>query len=116
MAIDGHTESADLVDRGVLDRHGEVIGTVVDVYEDALTGRAKWLVVSTGYFGTRRAVAPVQDAALIGDDVVVAYPRDVIDAAPHVHTFTAITPSDERTVSAHYALHQSPRGGGSSRR
>ncbi len=109
MAIDGGFPQ--WVDRRALDRHGVVIGTVIDVYEDSQTGREKWLAITTGYFGTRRVVAPVQDASLLGDDVVVAHAKDVIVAAPVVHTFTALTPADERSVSAYFARNGAPPAG-----
>jgi hypothetical protein len=101
----GDRELAEWVDRRVLDRHGEAIGVVVDLYDDSVTGRAKWLVVSTGFFGTRRTITPVQSASLFEDVVVVAYPKDVIVSAPPVHPFTAISATDERAVIAHYARH-----------
>jgi uncharacterized protein YrrD len=105
------SESTDWVDRRALDHHGEMIGTVVDVYDDVQTGRAKWLVVSTGYFGTRRAVAPANGASFLGDDVVMSHSKAVIVAAPAVHTYTAIVADDERAVTAHYARHGTPPPG-----
>jgi len=86
----------------VLDRHGAVIGTVVDVFDDCRTGRARWLAVSTGYFGTRRALVPVRGASLLGADVLVAHEMAAVVAAPDVHTYTAIAPSDEAALCAHY--------------
>jgi uncharacterized protein YrrD len=111
VTLERNRELAEWVDRRVLDRHGEVIGVVVDLYDDSVTGRTKWLVVSTGFFGTRRKLIPVTGAFLFGDVVVVAYPRDVIVSAPPVHPFTAISAIDERAVIAHYARHGTPPTG-----
>ena len=78
---------------------------IVDVYNDSWTGQPRWLVLTTGFFGIRRTVAPVRDAVLLGKSVVVAYSKEVIATAPQVHTFTAITAADEPSIVAHYAHH-----------
>jgi hypothetical protein len=43
-----------------MDNHGDLIGVVVDVYEDPSSRRPAWLAISTGFFGTRVAVVPLR--------------------------------------------------------
>jgi len=98
------------VDRRVRDTGGNVLGVVVDVYEDPNTRQPTWLAVSTGYFGTRIVVVPICGSALLGDDVVVAHNRETITKAPAVEIFVAVTPDHHRQLSDHYG--PSPRDGG----
>ncbi len=90
------------VDRRARDTSGEVLGVVVDVYEDPATREAAWLAISTGYFGTRIAVVPIRGASLLGDDVVVAHHRTLITTAPAVDVFVAVTPDHHRLLVDHY--------------
>jgi len=94
---------ADWVDRRAIDQHGEVVGVVVDIYLDVETRRAKWLAISSGFFGTCAVVAPVRGASLLGGDVVIAHPREAIRAAPSVQAVVTIPPVAEQAVIDHYA-------------
>ncbi|MGH9272806.1 MAG: PRC-barrel domain-containing protein [Ilumatobacteraceae bacterium] len=90
------------IDRRVIDQAGRTVGVVVDIYSDLVTGRPSWLAISTGFFGTRVVVAPVRGASLLGDDVVIAVPRDVVESAPHVRAVVGIPPEQELAVLDHY--------------
>ena len=90
------------VDRRVRDTSGDVLGVVVDVYEDPHTRRPTWLAISTGYFGTCVAVVPIRGASLLGDEVVVAHNRETITEAPAVEIFVAVTPDHHRQLVDHY--------------
>jgi PRC-barrel domain len=104
MAWSACNELADWVDRRAVDRHGQSIVVIVDIYTDAPTGRPAWLAISSGFFGTRVVVAPVGSASLLGEDVVVAHARDVIERAPHVEAIVTIPPGQERSVIDHYGV------------
>lgn len=90
------------IDRRAIDRYGELLGIVVDVYDDAATRRPAWLAISTGFFGARVAVAPVQGATLLGADVVVAHDAATVRAAPAVTTVVTIDALDEQPLVEHY--------------
>lgn len=96
-------EPSDWVDRRALDLHGELLGIVVDAYTDPASRRVRWLALATGFFGTRVAVVPVQGASLLGDDVVIAHPREVITTAPLVEIVVGVDPGDEPSLVAHYS-------------
>ncbi|MGI9051414.1 MAG: PRC-barrel domain-containing protein [Ilumatobacteraceae bacterium] len=97
------TELADWVDRRAVDQHGEPVGVVVDIYLDMGTRRAKWLAISSGFFGTRTVVAPVRGASLLGGDVVISHPRELIGATPPVEAVVTIPLAVEQSVIDHYA-------------
>lgn len=91
------------LDRRALDNCGELLGTVVDIYDDARTRRPSWLAISTGFFGTRIAVAPVRGASLLGDDVVVAHDRHTVTHAPTVDIVVTVEPNQHQRLLDHYA-------------
>jgi hypothetical protein len=101
--------ASDWVDRRAMDNHGDLIGVVVDVYEDPSSHRPAWLAISTGFFGTRIAVVPLRDASLLGDDVVIGHSRHAITSAPHVDVVVTIEPSQQQALVEHYASSTPPR-------
>lgn len=100
---------ADWLDRRVIDQHGEPVGVVVDIYVDADTGRAVWVAISTGFFGTRRVVAPVRGASLLGGDVILAQPRELVLSAPTVHALVVVPPHEQQLLVNHYTARCEPR-------
>ena len=55
----------------MLDRDGDKIGKIDDIYEDKQTGRPEWALVNTGLFGTKKTFVPLHDAQPTGEDVRV---------------------------------------------
>jgi hypothetical protein len=91
------------VDRRVIDRHGDVLGVVVDVYEDATTGQPAWLALATGYFGARVAIVPLAAASWSGPDVLLAVDRSTISCAPPARTSVTVDAADAAALTEHYA-------------
>lgn len=90
------------VDRRVRDSSGELIGMIVDVYDDSSSHLPTWLAISTGFFGARIGVAPIFGASLLGDDVVIAHPREAVDSAPWVDPRVSVLRPDVERLLAHY--------------
>ena len=57
----------------MVDRDGDRIGTIEDIYADDRTGEPEWALVNTGLFGTRSTFVPLAQATAAGDDVQVPY-------------------------------------------
>lgn len=95
-------ELSDWVDRRALDNRGELVGIVVDIYDDGVAQQPAWLAIATGFFGTLVAIAPVRAASLLGDDVVIAHDRHTITAAPHVDIVVAVDPNQQQRLLDHY--------------
>jgi len=66
----------------VVDQDGKKVGTVGRVHLDD-EGRPAWVTAHTGPLGGGRAVAPLVDATVDGDDVRLAYGRARVEGAPH---------------------------------
>jgi hypothetical protein len=95
--------ATDWLDRRVYDRDGQLVGSVVGVYDDASTGQATWIAVGMGAFSLRTAVVPLAGALLWGSEVVVAYDRGTVLEAPTVDFLVSLVPDDEARLVAHYA-------------
>jgi sporulation protein YlmC with PRC-barrel domain len=61
--------------RDPMDRDGDEIGTIADVYLDAQTGRPEWLAVTTGLSGMRASFVPTAETSASGDGVRVPFER-----------------------------------------
>jgi hypothetical protein len=95
-------------DRRALDVHGDLLGIVVDVYDDLESRRPAWLAIRTGFFGTRIGVVPLRGASLLGPDVVVAYDRHTVTTAPAVDVVITVDPGQQQRLADHYAQRARP--------
>ena len=103
MGVNVDVDATQWLDRRVFARDGALIGSVVGVYDNAVTGRSTWIEVGMGAFSLRTAVVPVAGASLWGADVVVAHDRVTVLAAPAVDVVVSLVPDDEARLIAHYA-------------
>ena len=55
----------------LVDRDGDKIGSIDEIYLDQDTGRPEWLAVKTGMFGTRLSFVPIAEANQSGDELRV---------------------------------------------
>src|SRR5215217_8053631 len=55
--------------RDLIDRDGDKIGSIGDVYLDDQTGQPEWLTVKTGLFGNKESFVPTAEARSEGDTV-----------------------------------------------
>jgi len=90
------------VGRTAIDRAGDKIGKIADIYIDDDTGDPEWLAVSTGLFGTKVSFVPIEGADLRGDDIVVAYDKATVKDAPNAETDGALSPEEEDRLYRHY--------------
>jgi len=92
----------DLVGHTAVDADGDKVGTISDVYVDNQTSQPAWLAVTTGMFGTKVSFVPIADAYLEGDDIVVAYSKDHVKAAPNVEADGQLSEQEVDDLYAHY--------------
>lgn len=90
--------------RQVLDTTGQKIGTVQDVIYDEAVQKPQWLVVKTGFLGTKKVVVPAGDARADGDKLMVPYTEDRVKQAPSVLADDALSEDEERELSLYYGL------------
>ncbi|MGX1274817.1 DUF2382 domain-containing protein [Streptomyces phaeoluteigriseus] len=73
-----------VLDHPVYDTSGTKIGDARHVFLDDVTGQPEWVSVKTGLFGTSESFVPIQDAAVVEDQLEVPYAKDKVKDAPNV--------------------------------
>jgi uncharacterized protein (TIGR02271 family) len=91
-------------DRDLIDRDGDKIGSIGDIYLDEQTGRPEWLAVKTGLFGTKVSFVPTAEARAEGDEVRVPYEKSHVKDSPNVEADGALSQAEERRLYEHYDL------------
>ncbi len=95
---------ASLIGADVLDRNGDKIGSVGQVYLDDNDGHPSWASVKTGLFGTKESFVPLEDANWEGNELRVGYDKDRVKDAPRVDADAHLEPSDEDELYRYYGL------------
>jgi uncharacterized protein (TIGR02271 family) len=88
--------------RTLVDRDGDKIGKIEDVYLDRNSGEPEWVAVKTGMFGSNVSFVPIRDASAEGDDVRVQHEKDLVKDAPNVEADGQLSPEEERRLYQHY--------------
>jgi stress response protein YsnF len=86
------------------DADGDKIGTVEHFFLDDRAGTPSWVAVTTGLFGTRHSVAPVQGARFTEGGLVLAVTREAVRGAPELGRDGHLGPDDEDRLRRHYGL------------
>jgi uncharacterized protein (TIGR02271 family) len=82
---------------------GGKLGKIGQIYLDEMTGRPTWVTVSTGLFGTRQSFAPLDNADIRGDQLVLAVPQHLVKDAPNVEDDGHLNDSETLALYQHYA-------------
>jgi uncharacterized protein (TIGR02271 family) len=100
------TESVVAAWRGctAVDRDGEKIGTIDEIYADAETGKPEWLAVKTGLFGKKLSFIPIAEASDTGGDVQVPYETQQVKDAPNAEPDGELSQEEEAGLYRHYGL------------
>jgi uncharacterized protein (TIGR02271 family) len=106
------TEVQEWRGRTVVDRDGDKIGKLDEIYLDSETNEPEWALVNTGLFGTKSSFVPLRDAASAGDDVRVAYTKDEVKGAPSIEADGELSQREEAELYRHYGLRYSAVGSG----
>jgi uncharacterized protein (TIGR02271 family) len=97
-----------LIGQTAVGSDGDKIGKVGQIYLDEMTGQPEWVTVSTGLFGTRESFAPLYNAAVRDDQLVLAVPKQLVKDAPNVEDDGALADSETATLYQHYAAYLNP--------
>ena len=98
------TEAYGFQGRTMLDRDGDKIGKIDDIYEDRQTGEPEWALVNTGLFGTKKTFVPLRGATAAGEDVRVPVEKTHVKDAPGIDADGELSETDERQLFTHYDL------------
>jgi uncharacterized protein (TIGR02271 family) len=98
------TEAYGFQGRTMLDRDGDKIGKIDDIYEDKQTGQPEWALVNTGLFGTKKTFVPLRGASPVGEDVRVPVEKAHVKDAPGIDADGELSETEERQLFTHYDL------------
>jgi membrane protein len=106
----------------MLDRAGEKLGTIEEIYLVEETGQPEWAVVKLSGLGRQRTLVPLAGAGPTGKGIRAAYEKAVVNNAPGVDRDAEPSPQQVAEVYRHYGIDydSSPvspstsRGGGDS--
>ena len=91
----GMTNAYDWRDRTVIDRNGEKIGKIDELYLDHQTDKPEWASVHTGLLGTKRSFVPLAGATPKGEDVQVPVSKEQVKGAPGVEPDRELSEREE---------------------
>ena len=97
--------------RNLVDRDGEKIGSVEEVYVDRESGEPEWLAVKTGLFGSKLSFVPLAEADATGDEVRVPYEKSQVKDSPAIESDGELSPEEEQQLYRHYGRSYSQDGG-----
>jgi PRC-barrel domain/Domain of unknown function (DUF2382) len=92
------------VRRVMVDRDGNRLGEITDIYLDRETERPEWAVVRTGLFGLRSSFVPLAEASEVGDQIQVPHPRTLVKDAPNIEADGQLSEAEEAELYRHYGL------------
>lgn len=100
--------SLEIVDRWrdltVVDRDGDRVGTVSDIYLDRATSQPEWALVDTGLFGMKQTFVPLADAVEEDGKVRVPFDKAHINDAPGMEPDGELSDAEDEQLYRHYGL------------
>lgn len=90
----------------VRDASGDKVGKVDDGYVDEQGSYLRYIAITTGWFGTKRHLIPIDDVRYVQDDgdrfLQVPYDKDRLKAGPQHDADEHVTRGHESDVYSHY--------------
>lgn len=94
----------DLFDATAYDKDGDKLGSVKQVFVDDNTGQPTFAEVSHGLFGMSSSIVPLKGHAFDGEELRLAFSKDLIKDAPSVDGDKALSPEEQNKIYEHYEL------------
>jgi sporulation protein YlmC with PRC-barrel domain len=101
----------------LLDRNGEKIGKLQDVYVDVETDEPQFATVKEGFIGRHLTFVPLGGIRIGPDDLQVSVTKEQVRSAPDIEMHgEELSQADESTLYHHYELNYTPPDSESGRR
>jgi uncharacterized protein (TIGR02271 family) len=88
----------------LIDRDGDKVGKIDEIYLDEQTGQPEWLAVNTGLFGSNVSFVPLAQATNEGDSVRVPYEKSQIKDSPNASADGQLSQEEEASLYRHYGM------------
>jgi uncharacterized protein (TIGR02271 family) len=100
----GNSNLDSLIGADVIDRNGDKIGSVGQVYVDTSTGSPSWVSVKTGLFGMSESFVPLNSANADSGGLRVDFDKDFVKDAPRVSPESDLSVEEENTLYSYYGM------------
>jgi uncharacterized protein YrrD len=101
----------------LIDRDGEKIGKLQDVYVDIETDEPQFATVKEGFIGRHLTFVPLGGIQVGPDDLQVAVTKEQVQSAPNIEMHgEELSQADESTLYHHFELNYTPISTQSGRR
>jgi uncharacterized protein YrrD len=101
----------------LIDRNGEKIGKLEDVYVDVETDEPQFATVKEGFIGRHLTFVPLGGIKVGPDELQVTVTREQIKSAPNIEQHgEELSQADESALYHHYELNYTPPDTESGRR
>ncbi|MEA2439254.1 MAG: hypothetical protein QOH76_678 [Thermoleophilaceae bacterium] len=94
----------DLRGHEVVDRDGDKIGKLEEIYLDQETGKPEWALVKTGLFGSASTFVPLAGAERADEGLRVPYEKSHVKDAPSMEADGELSSDEEARLYRHYGL------------
>jgi stress response protein YsnF len=91
--------------RTVVDRDGERIGTLDELYLDE-RDRPAWATVRAGFLGRRSSLVPLSNMRPVGQELEVPFDRQRVKDAPAIEPSEQVADEDADRLRQHYGAHE----------
>ncbi len=113
----GHQDLSAWSGRALIDRDGERIGTLEDVYFDIETDQPQFGTVKEGFLDRHYTFVPLVAVTIAPNSLQVAVTKQQVRDAPNMeHEGEALTQADESMLYHYYQLNYTPSSSPSRRR
>lgn len=93
-----------LLGRELVDRDGNRIGPITEVFVNDSTLQPTWVTARTGWFGASQSFVPLDQVQWREDRLWAAYDTDTIKDAPRFAADQPLTQQDEDLLHEHYRV------------
>lgn len=108
---------ADWHGKTIVDRDGQKIGRLVDVYVDVETDEPQFATVKEGFIGRHLTFVPVGGIKVGPDELQVTVPKELVKSAPDLDMHGGeLSQSEESALYHHFELNYTPPDTESGRR
>jgi uncharacterized protein (TIGR02271 family) len=94
----------DLRGHEVVDRDGDKIGKLEEIYLDQETGKPEWALVKTGLFGSASTFVPLAGAERADEGLRVPYEKSHVKDAPNMEADGELSSDEEARLYRHYGV------------
>lgn len=103
-ATPNKSEIRALFDATAIDRSGDKLGSIKEVFVDDRTGQPTFVEVGHGLFGMSSSLVPLRGSSLSGDTLNLGFAKDAIKDAPNIDADNGLSVEEENRIYEHYQL------------